>query len=62
MQAATELFLDAGYGAVSMDAIACRARVSKRTVYSYFPGKDAILFAFTGTLTNKTFRHSFNLR
>jgi AcrR family transcriptional regulator len=34
VQAATELFLDAGYGAVSMDAIAARARVSKRTVYS----------------------------
>lgn len=42
--AATELFTHAGYGAVSMDAIAARAGVSKRTVYSHFPGKD-VLFA-----------------
>lgn len=50
VQAATELFLDAGYGAVSMDAIACRARVSKRTVYSYFPGKDALFGAVMGNV------------
>lgn len=42
--AATELFTDSGYGAVSMDAIAAKAGVSKRTVYSHFPGKD-VLFA-----------------
>jgi TetR/AcrR family transcriptional repressor of mexJK operon len=42
--AATDLFTHAGYGAVSMDAIAAKAGVSKRTVYSHFPGKD-VLFA-----------------
>lgn len=42
--AATELFTHSGYGAVSMDAIAAKAGVSKRTVYSHFPGKD-VLFA-----------------
>ena len=42
--AAAELFLHSGYGAVSMDAIAAKAAVSKRTVYSHFPGKD-VLFA-----------------
>jgi TetR/AcrR family transcriptional repressor of mexJK operon len=42
--AATELFTQSGYGAVSMDAIAAKAGVSKRTVYSHFPGKD-VLFA-----------------
>jgi len=42
--AATDLFTHSGYGAVSMDAIAARAGVSKRTVYSHFPGKD-VLFA-----------------
>lgn len=42
--AATDLFTHAGYGAVSMDAIAAKAGVSKRTVYTYFPGKD-VLFA-----------------
>src|SRR3546814_2898841 len=42
--AATDLFTHSGYGAVSMDAIAAKAGVSKRTVYSHFPGKD-VLFA-----------------
>lgn len=42
--AATDLFTRSGYGAVSMDAIAAKAGVSKRTVYSHFPGKD-VLFA-----------------
>ena len=40
--AATELFTQSGYGAVSMDAIAAKAGVSKRTVYSHFPGKDVL--------------------
>ena len=43
--AATTLFLEAGYGPVSMDAIARRAGVSKRTVYSYFSGKEALFGA-----------------
>lgn len=42
--AATDLFTHLGYGAVSMDAIAAKAGVSKRTVYSHFSGKD-VLFA-----------------
>lgn len=42
--AAKDLFTHAGYGDVSMDAIAAKAGVSKRTVYSYFSGKD-VLFA-----------------
>ncbi len=45
VEAATALFLDAGYGAVSMDAIARRAGVSKRSVYSYFSGKEALFGA-----------------
>lgn len=50
VQAATELFLEAGYGAVSMDSIASRAGVSKRTVYSYFSGKDALFGAVMGNV------------
>ena len=41
--AATELFLEQGFGDVSMDAIAAKAEVSKRTVYSHFENK-ALLF------------------
>jgi AcrR family transcriptional regulator len=42
--AASKLFLDEGYGATGMDAIAKEADVSKATVYSYYDDK-ASLFA-----------------
>lgn len=42
LQAAEDLFLAQGYGAVSMEAIARRADVSKATLYAYFTGKDAL--------------------
>ena len=42
--AARTLFLERGYGATSMDAVAAAAPVSKRTLYQYYPGK-AELFA-----------------
>ena len=42
VKAAARMFLDAGYGAVSVDAIAAEAGVSKRTVYSHFEGKEAL--------------------
>ena len=40
--AAEALFLAHGYGAVSMDAIARAAHVSKATLYSHFASKDAL--------------------
>jgi TetR/AcrR family transcriptional repressor of mexJK operon len=42
--AAGDLFVAHGYGAVSMDAIARAAAVSKATLYAHFPSKD-VLFA-----------------
>lgn len=42
--AAAKLFLDEGFGATGMDAIAQEAGVSKATVYSYY-GDKASLFA-----------------
>ncbi|KVT88961.1 TetR/AcrR family transcriptional regulator [Burkholderia ubonensis] len=42
ISAAIEEFLAAGYDATSMDRIAARADVSKRTVYNHFPSKDAL--------------------
>lgn len=39
---AAELFLDRGYGSVSMDEIAAHACVSKRTVYNHFPSKELL--------------------
>jgi AcrR family transcriptional regulator len=41
-EAAEQLFLAQGYGAVSMDQVARKAGVSKATLYAYFPSKDAL--------------------
>ncbi|WP_433927469.1 TetR/AcrR family transcriptional regulator [Sorangium cellulosum] len=43
--AARELFLSDGFDRTSVDAIAARAGVSKRTVYDYFGDKEALLLA-----------------
>ena len=45
LDAALEAFLAMGYGAVSMDAIAARAGVSKATIYTRFPGKEQLFAA-----------------
>jgi TetR/AcrR family transcriptional regulator of autoinduction and epiphytic fitness len=45
LDAATEEFLAAGFDATSMDRIAARASVSKRTVYNHFPSKEALFAA-----------------
>lgn len=41
--AARELFVHDGFERTSMDAVAARANVSKRTVYDYFGGKAGLL-------------------
>lgn len=41
-RAARQLFLDQGFSATSMDAIAKAASVSKATLYAYFPSKEAL--------------------
>ena len=46
--AATELFLEHGFGDVSMDAIAAKAQVSKRTVYSHFENKARLFESIMG--------------
>jgi TetR/AcrR family transcriptional regulator, regulator of autoinduction and epiphytic fitness len=45
LEAAIEEFLAAGFDATSMDRIAARAGVSKRTVYNHFPSKEALFAA-----------------
>ena len=42
LSAATDLFEARGYGAVSMDAIARAAEVSKATLYAHFESKDRL--------------------
>lgn len=56
LDAATDLFIAHGYGAVSMDAIARAASVSKATLYAYFRSKDQ-LFA---TIITEACRANFD--
>ncbi|MFF4713494.1 TetR/AcrR family transcriptional regulator [Streptomyces eurythermus] len=45
LSAARELFLSDGFDRTSVDAVAARAKVSKRTVYDYFGDKRTLLQA-----------------
>ncbi len=49
-EAATQAFLSQGYAAVSMDAVAAEAGVSKRTVYNHFPSKRELFRAVVAQL------------
>jgi len=50
LAAATRLFLRAGYGAATMEAIAAEAGVSKQTIYHHFGSKDALFGAIVADL------------
>lgn len=45
LEAAGRLFLEQGYAAVSMDAVARGAGISKATLYAHFTGKEALFGA-----------------
>ena len=45
LDAATDAFLANGFGATSIDALAQRVRISKRTFYHRFPDKEALFAA-----------------
>jgi TetR/AcrR family transcriptional regulator, mexJK operon transcriptional repressor len=49
IEAAAAEFLEQGYGAASMDAIAKRANVSKATIYSHFENKHMLFGAIMTT-------------
>ncbi|KAB2759861.1 TetR/AcrR family transcriptional regulator [Brucella anthropi] len=46
VNAAGKLFIEQGFGSVTMEAIASEAGASKVTLYGYFPGKEALFEAF----------------
>jgi len=50
LEAATELFLEHGYGRTNMDLVASRAGVSKQTIYQQFGSKED-LFRYVVTAT-----------
>lgn len=47
LDAARALFIEHGFGATSMEAIAARANVSKATVYAYYASKQTLFAATT---------------
>ena len=55
--AASKLFLDEGYGATGMDAIAKAADVSKATVYSYYDDKSSLFADVMGRMREEIGGH-----
>src|SRR5262245_28078149 len=45
LDAAERVFLDAGYGDATMDDVARKARMSKKTLYRLFPTKEQLFAA-----------------
>src|SRR3954462_130377 len=58
--AAERAFLAAGFGAGTVDAVACEAGVSKATVYAHYGGKEALFGAVVARLSERRF-HSFSV-
>ncbi len=56
LEAGTRMFLAHGYSAISMDAIAEAAPVSKPTLYNYFTGKPALFGAVISRLCDRMVR------
>ena len=59
LRAAHDLFLQRGFAATGVDAIAAQAGVSKATLYSYFATKEAL---FTAMVATKRVEHGFLLQ
>ncbi len=55
LAAARQVFLEAGYAAASMDAVAARANVSKATIYAHFENKRALFEAVISGRCEETF-------
>jgi TetR/AcrR family transcriptional repressor of mexJK operon len=53
LKVATELFLDEGYGSTSIESVAARAGISKRTFYDRFDDKAALFAAVVHRIINQ---------
>ena len=53
VDAATHLFMSHGYGATSIEAVARRARISKRTFYHRFDDKPALFVAVVHRIVDR---------
>lgn len=56
LKAATEVFAEQGFAAVTVAQIADRAGIGKGTVYEYFSSKDELLFAVFEWMNEEVFR------
>jgi AcrR family transcriptional regulator len=54
LETADRLFYNQGIRAVGVDTIAAAAGISKRTLYDYFPSKDALIVAYLSRRTGRT--------
>jgi TetR/AcrR family transcriptional repressor of mexJK operon len=55
LEAAARQFLEHGFARASVDAIAKASGVSKVTIYSYFPTKEALFETAVGSCTDEVF-------
>ena len=55
VQAADDLFYGEGIKSASLDAIAAKAGVTKRTIYYHFPSKDDLIAAYLTARDEPTF-------
>jgi len=68
LKAALRLFLEQGFGATSMDAIAREAGVSKATLYAHVKSKEELFAAITATCAEQllaahtAFEHESDIR
>jgi len=53
LDAAVRLFLEHGYGGVSLDRLAAEAKVTKRTIYGYVGDKTAVFTAVVSRLNRE---------
>lgn len=49
VSSATHIFTELGYGRTTMEIVAARSRVSKQTLYRFFPSKSALFAAVIDT-------------
>jgi AcrR family transcriptional regulator len=56
IEAAAEVFLEAGFEGASMSQIAARVGGSKRTLYGYFPSKEELFVAVAHSVAERFFQ------
>ncbi|HXJ03291.1 MAG TPA: TetR/AcrR family transcriptional regulator [Micropepsaceae bacterium] len=61
LEAALSVFAEKGFAAARMDEIATRARVSKGTIYLYFPSKEAVFRALVREMLAPQLAHFADL-